>query len=75
MHRGSLASATLGISFYRHDYLFAFVQHNLIANVVISSSPTSSTPTTVGCIGTFFLAVLLHIATVVEAFSVGPFRR
>ncbi|WVZ89764.1 hypothetical protein U9M48_036129 [Paspalum notatum var. saurae] len=56
----------------RHNYLFAFVQHNLVASVAVSSSP-SSTRTTVGCIGTF-LAVLLRTATVVEAFSAGPFR-
>ncbi|WVZ81589.1 hypothetical protein U9M48_028944 [Paspalum notatum var. saurae] len=59
----------------RHDYLFAFIQHNLVASVAVSSSPSSSTPTTAGCIGTFFLVVLLRTATVVEAFSAGPFRR
>ncbi|WVZ81468.1 hypothetical protein U9M48_028842 [Paspalum notatum var. saurae] len=58
-----------------HDYLFAFVQHNLIASVAVSSSPFSSTPTTAGCIGTFFLAVLLRTVTVIEAFSAGLFRR
>ncbi|WVZ68889.1 hypothetical protein U9M48_017767 [Paspalum notatum var. saurae] len=59
----------------RHDYLFAFVQHNLVASVVFSSLPSSSTPTTMGCIGIFFLVVLLRTATVIEAFSAGPFRR
>jgi hypothetical protein len=49
---------------HRHDYLSAFSQHNLIA-----------TPTTVGCIGIFFLAVLLRTATIIEAFSASPFRR
>ncbi|WVZ76193.1 hypothetical protein U9M48_024184 [Paspalum notatum var. saurae] len=62
-------------SMRRHDYLYAFIQHNLVASVDVSSLPSSSTPTTTGCIGTFFLTVLLHTVTVVEAFSSGPFRR
>jgi hypothetical protein len=28
----------------RHAYLFAFVQHILVASIVVSSSTTSSTP-------------------------------
>ncbi|WVZ90640.1 hypothetical protein U9M48_036924 [Paspalum notatum var. saurae] len=62
-------------SMRRHDYLYAFVQHNLVASVAVSSSPSLSTPTTAGYIGIFFLAVLLRTATVVEAFSASPFRR
>ncbi|WVZ63134.1 hypothetical protein U9M48_012793 [Paspalum notatum var. saurae] len=72
--RGRLAAATPGTSMRRHDFLYAFVQHNLVASVAVSSSPSSSTPTTAGCIGTFFLAVLLRTATVVEAFSASPFK-
>jgi hypothetical protein len=75
MHHGFVAAATLGTLICYRDYLFAFVQHNLIASVTIFSSPTLFTPTTAGCIKTFFLAVLLHTTTVIEAFSVGPFRR
>ena len=73
--RGSLTTATLGTSMHRHDYLSAFSQHNLIASVAVSSLPPSPTPTTVGCIGIFFLAVLLCTATIIEAFSASPFRR
>jgi hypothetical protein len=40
----AVAIMTLGSSMRHHVYLFAFFLHNLVANVAISSSTTSSTP-------------------------------
>jgi len=45
-----------------------FVQYKLLASFSISSSPISSTPTTVGCIGIFYPTILCTIL-ILEAFS------
>ena len=39
MRRGSPAATAPETSMCRHAYLFAFVQHNLVASVAVSSSP------------------------------------